>query len=394
MKNLLSSFCLIALVISLNAQCEFIDISVSSSSETQVQLYTPSPFFVPNAQSNMHFWDIRDMAGNVIVQETTNNAGNLFLFNHSVPTSDSILACLSITNELAGPGISCEICDTLVWGGPIIEWAFLSGSNSGTVNATQAPLPNYFLVGQSAPCPPRVINFQNFSWGSEEVLWTFPGGDPASSTSNTQLVTYNSPGDYSFTIEVFNSFGSNAFTSANEITIFPNPTADFNFTQSGLTVVFENLSEAQLNPGQSIVYLWDFGDGNTSTEENPTYTYMSDGDFVVTLSVTNQCGTAVFNTDLSVGVSGLSENDAFTVFEVLPNPSQGQFDFIVEGSSENEITLWLTDISGKTVLSRNEALNSGRLRTSIDISHLSAGVFVLHVQAGKSERSIKVLIEE
>lgn len=392
--NRMISTLLFILVTSIGyAQCEFIDMSVSSSSETQVQLYTPSPFFVPDPQSNMHFWDIQDTEGNIIVQETTGSTGNFFLFEHNVPISDTMLACLTISNELAGPGITCSICDTLVWGGPIIEWAFLSGSNTGTVNATQAPLPNYFLLGQSAPCPPRVINFQNFSWGSEEILWTFPGGDPSSSTSNNQLVTYNSPGDYSFTIEVFNSFGSNSFTSTDEITVFPNPTADFDFTESGLTVLFENLSEAELNPGQTIDYLWDFGDGNTSTEENPSHTYATDGEYEVSLSVSNQCGMAEFSENIFIGPTGLQESDAFRVFEVLPNPNNGQFEFMVEGLTEAEVQYWLTDITGRTVMMRSETVSNGALRTAVDISHLSSGVFFLHVQAGRSKSSIKVVVE-
>ena len=60
------------------------------------------------------------------------------------------------------------------------------------------------------------------------------------------------------------------------------PVADFTATpltgQAPLTVVFENLTY-----GNADSYFWDFGDGNSSTEENPTHDYLSPGAYTVTL---------------------------------------------------------------------------------------------------------------
>jgi len=65
------------------------------------------------------------------------------------------------------------------------------------------------------------------------------------------------------------------------------PTANFNFTTSHLnrTVVFTDTSTC---PGCIITeWFWDFGDGNTSTQQHPTHTYAADGTYTVTLTVTN-----------------------------------------------------------------------------------------------------------
>jgi hypothetical protein len=357
-----------------------------------VQLYTPSPFFVPNPDSNVHFWDISDTDGNIIIQETTDSDGNFFSFEHTVPTTDTIIACLTISNEVAGPGINCTVCDALVWGGSIIEWEILN-QNTGTFEATQAPIPNYFLVGQSAPCPPRVINFQNFTWGSDEILWTFPGGDPASSSSNNQLVTYNSPGDYSFTIEVFNNAGSNSFTSTDEITVFPNPIADFDFTPSGLTVVFENLSEAELNPGQAIDYFWDFGDANTSIEENPTHTYAQDGTYEVTLSISNQCGTNEVTFEVSIGTTGVQDIDGLSAIKVLPNPNKGQFEIQIESQINQKVELRLVNVMGQTIMRQIEFISIGNNRVGINMESLSSGIYLLELNSEKNTRSIRVMVE-
>ncbi|MDX1477532.1 MAG: PKD domain-containing protein [Saprospiraceae bacterium] len=56
------------------------------------------------------------------------------------------------------------------------------------------------------------------------------------------------------------------------------PKADFNFVKDGFTVTFTNASN------NSTSYMWDFGDGGMSTEENPVHTYASEGEYMVTLT--------------------------------------------------------------------------------------------------------------
>ena len=63
------------------------------------------------------------------------------------------------------------------------------------------------------------------------------------------------------------------------------PTADFTFEVDGSEVVFTFSGE-----GDVTTYDWDFGDGNISSETNPTHSYSSGGDFGVTLTVTNEDG--------------------------------------------------------------------------------------------------------
>jgi PKD repeat protein len=63
------------------------------------------------------------------------------------------------------------------------------------------------------------------------------------------------------------------------------PVPDFNFSTVNLQVVLENMSQE----GNS--YSWDFGNGNTSDEMQPTFSFSAEGDYNVCLSVTNDCGT-------------------------------------------------------------------------------------------------------
>ncbi len=60
----------------------------------------------------------------------------------------------------------------------------------------------------------------------------------------------------------------------------------FSYVADGLTVTFTN--ESTVTP--PVTYLWDFGDGETSTEKDPVHTYASKGEYTVKLTVTDQNG--------------------------------------------------------------------------------------------------------
>lgn len=66
----------------------------------------------------------------------------------------------------------------------------------------------------------------------------------------------------------------------------PAPTASFTYAASGREVTFTNTST------NATTYAWDFGDGETSTEQNPKHTYPKYGKFTAKLSVTGEGGTA------------------------------------------------------------------------------------------------------
>jgi len=135
-------------------------------------------------------------------------------------------------------------------------------------------------------CAPLTVNFSDQSQGNPSSYnWSFPGGVPASSTASDPTVTYNAPGLYPVTLTVSNANGSDALTQNDYIEVEAPPIADFSFNTSGLLVSFTNTS------AHGDTYSWDFGDGNFSSEVNPLHTYADAGTYVVTLTVTNNCGT-------------------------------------------------------------------------------------------------------
>ncbi|MCG8606284.1 PKD domain-containing protein, partial [bacterium] len=65
------------------------------------------------------------------------------------------------------------------------------------------------------------------------------------------------------------------------------PDGDWSFTTSELTATFTD----QTTGTGPFFWLWDFGDGNTSTQQNPSHTYAAPGAYLVCLTATNACGS-------------------------------------------------------------------------------------------------------
>ena len=171
-----------------------------------------------------------------------------------------------------------------------------------------------FFAEDTEGCAPLEVQFMDESSNNvTEWNWTFAGGTPASSTEQNPIVNYNTPGVYEVTLIASNPFNSNTVTETNYITILSEPIAGFTSNENGNVVDFINSST------NANTYLWNFGDGETSMDESPTHTYMSDGDYTVTLEATNTCGTvttqetisiltpvtAGFTADVTSGCSGL-----------------------------------------------------------------------------------------
>ncbi len=155
----------------------------------------------------------------------------------------------------------------------------------------QAPSAN-FIASQVSGCSPLIVSYQDLSVGNP-TQWNWNFGNGNSSTLQHPTATYFTPGTYTVTLTVTNAAGSHTLTRSQYITVFENPIVNFSGTpMSGcfpLRVQFMDLSSAGSGT-TNIVWFWDFGNGNTSTQQNPLNTYTSTGTFSVTLRVTNDQG--------------------------------------------------------------------------------------------------------
>jgi PKD repeat protein len=136
-------------------------------------------------------------------------------------------------------------------------------------------------------------NFTDASTDSDGTIvsWLWNFGDGNTSTVQNPSQTYAAGGTYTVTLTVTDDDGAtDSVSKPVTVTEPPNipPTASFTYTINGLTV---NFTDTSTDPDGTIVsWLWNFGDGNTSTLQNPTHTYATGGTYTVTLTVTDNDG--------------------------------------------------------------------------------------------------------
>ncbi len=161
-------------------------------------------------------------------------------------------------------------------------------------------------------CVPYTPVFKNNSLGGINWLWDF--GDGTFSTDFEPIHTYNLVGSYDVRLIAFDSTTCNKVdTSAYfTITVYPIPTANFTWSPNppveNTKTVFTNLSVGATR------YLWDFGDGSSSTDVNPIHQFNKTDTFRVVLLAFNDadCVDTVINDVPIIVLPLLDVPNAFT----------------------------------------------------------------------------------
>lgn len=141
-------------------------------------------------------------------------------------------------------------------------------------------------------CSPIVVNFKDASTGNP-TAWSWDFGNGATATKQNPSTTYFKPGTYTVTLTATNSSGSNTVTRQAYIHVYEVPNVDFSADiVAGCTPVKVSFTDkSPSTPGSTNVsWLWDFGNGTQSTDQNPVTEYNTTGDFNVVLKVTNDKG--------------------------------------------------------------------------------------------------------
>lgn len=158
-----------------------------------------------------------------------------------------------------------------------------------------------FGASETEACIDQNIVFTDNSSGATSWSWDF-GAGAVPATANTQgphTVHYATSGAKTVALTIN---GSVTVTKTDYITIFPEPTAGFTSSVNNLTVSFTNYSQ------NASGYLWDFGDGNTSTETNPVHTFADYGTYQIILTATSQmCGDDVYSETLELTQIAVAE---------------------------------------------------------------------------------------
>ncbi|MBL0073290.1 MAG: choice-of-anchor L domain-containing protein [Bacteroidetes bacterium] len=168
-----------------------------------------------------------------------------------------------------------------------------------------------FTNDTSMTCAVPEINFTNLSTYIPGSVFNWNFGDGSESETENPSHIFNNPGLYHISLAIKTPaacVGSN--TSNVDITFFPLPEADY-VTAPGITNIFTGKISFVDRSSYAVSWLWDFGDGAYSYDQNPNHYYNEVGDYKVSLKVTNIAGCEDVTGDI-VTVNPFYIPNAFT----------------------------------------------------------------------------------
>jgi PKD repeat protein len=255
------------------------------------------------------------------------------------------------------------------------------------------------------------IHFNSTSTSEHDIIsyhWNF--GDGHEGDGHSPYHTYEQPGTYLVCLIITDNTGC-VSDICHEVTVGqPECNATFNFEVENGTVFFNNNSTGGT---QHTTWLWEFGDGNTSTEENPQHEYNQSGMYTVCLFMTDTtngcedhfCVTLVFELGFeplhfdefpqgaqaaSNAASGFTDGPVIVRYT---NPASDEvlIDYTLDKASAVRIELF--DLTGFRLVSEFIGTQTaGRQKQTIDVSQLHSGLYILSVTTGSERKTMGVTI--
>jgi PKD repeat protein len=388
------------------------------TSETPVGNYTVELAFF---EQQLFFTDTTDA-----------NGGFLFEFELDFDGNNPIFGLVSVT----------DFCTGIVLVEPVIFLANFPVAEDLEVvvcsdsNPPPPPLAcDAFFQYQQADVDPYIVFFFDLSSTSIPIdnwLWDF--GDGASSTLQNPAYEYEAPGAYEVSLTIQSDTCESTFTSI--VTISDSVACNCNgifdpvcvIGVEGDTIPFLNSCFAECEgytegqyfscinaceadfaatptdiPGQfqfqdlsesvgGVIneWLWDFGDGGSSTEQNPVHTFSEAGMASVSLQIATSMN-CYSNLNMQVLVSTVSSTTDISFNEeaisVYPNPANAFLNIQLDAPTlwDEDMLIQISGVDGAARQVPSPSIASGEQLVQIDVSGLPAGIYLMSIDiAGRT----------
>jgi PKD repeat protein len=218
------------------------------------------------------------------------------------------------------------------------------------------------------------------------ISWFWVFGDGGTSSLQNPVHTYTVPGTYTATLIVEADLGC-IDTAWHEIFIHEIPEANFTADTAccGTPTQFTDLSIP--GEGNTIMgWVWEFGDGGFSSFQNPTYTYLDPGIYMVHLTIFSDCGCmdtvyheVVAEDHAKVETRGTTDPQLI----VYPNPLKDVAEISFKLIHPARVNVEVINTSG-TVVARitDEQYQSGTHQLRWNSEDLTAGLYILKMMVG------------
>jgi PKD repeat protein len=222
--------------------------------------------------------------------------------------------------------------------------------------------------------------------GSTVILNPIQGGGPGANTNTyawsngitTRRDTIIVTADTTLTVTVTNQAGCSS-TDSISITALPAQNSNFGYSYIGNTYSFIDSTAG------STAWSWNFGDGNTSMNQNPTYTFSAPGTYTVTMIVEGPCKTDTISKTILVFPLGMNEINTQALVSVYPNPTSNELNVV--SSVDNIEAIKISNVFGAIV--KEVKLNTTAKSTTVSVKELPSGMYTIQLNAGKKLSTFK-----
>lgn len=218
-----------------------------------------------------------------------------------------------------------------------------------------------------------------------------------------QTFKYPANSNFVASVEVSTPFNCKKRSEDFLVSVEPAIVPVFNANQTtgiaSQTIFFSDFTPS-VPPGSQ--YIWYFGTGDSSTLKNPSYTYINPATYTVTLRIIPPAGEGcegttikndyiVINPDTSTSIQHTAIINENTV-AISPNPATDNVTITYTLNRADNVMLAITDLNGKTYLTKQENQTPGTHRINYNTSELSAGVYMVRIVSGTQSVHRKLII--
>ena len=258
--------------------------------------------------------------------------------------------CLTVENEF-GSNTICQTITVVLVQVPVAAFEVETVPSANGVNATFTDL------STNAP-----------------TTWSWNFGDGETSTDQNPVHSYTANGEYNVCLTASNSAGEDTNCQIVEIVIIP--VAAFTIEETA-NASFQFTDNSTNDPTE---WLWDFGDGIQSDEQNPSHIFTSSQDYIVCLTATNTAGFHTTCQPLSVILSSNKEIVQGEYLKVFPNPAAAFVYLEINNTLPANTQITFNDASGKLI--KQQAISQSN---SINVSDWASGIYFYQLSDEKGK---------
>ena len=244
------------------------------------------------------------------------------------------------------------------------------------IQVLKDPIPNFTTLTSNLGCSPLPVSFQDLSIGSNGSAikyWDWDFGDGVISHVQTPTHVYERFGDFSVSLHVIDENAcENSIQFDSYINILETPVPQFTTSKRiGCSKPFEIDFFNNTTKQGTLTYLWNFGDGTTSTVENPTHIYDTLGRFSPYLIASNEnnCSDTLILeeyiklgpviADFETSDSVFCVSDSFLITNISKGANSYLWDFGDGNTSHNENPSHFYDKAGVYTISLTSSYIEG-----------------------------------